>query len=86
MQISIEDAEGRLATLLESAANGQDVIITRDGRAVGRLVPVAQPEPASEDEIVAVLSPAARRIWQNRTKLTGVTIAELMSESRQDRR
>lgn len=86
MEISIQDAEGCLARLLESAAMGQDIVITRDGLAVGRIVPIAPPTRQSDEEIVASLSPPARRLWQNRARLDGITTAELLSEGRKDQR
>ena len=86
MEVPIQEAERSLSALLQSAAEGQDVVITRDGLPVGRLVPVARPDPISDEDVVAGLSPAARRLWQNRSRLEGVTVAELLAESRRDQR
>jgi prevent-host-death family protein len=40
MQISVSDAKGQLTELVRRAEAGDDVVLTRHGRAVVRLVPV----------------------------------------------
>jgi prevent-host-death family protein len=42
MTISIEQAQLKLAELIEKSSQGERISITRDGQAVAQLVPVAQ--------------------------------------------
>ena len=44
MDVSIAEAEGRLAELIRAFENGEPVVITRDGKAVAQLAPAT---PAS---------------------------------------
>lgn len=85
MDVAMQDAALNLPSLLDAAGQGQDVVITRDGRPVARLVALSDAEQ-SQDEVVASLSPSARRIWQSRVKLVGMTVADLMEENRRDQR
>jgi prevent-host-death family protein len=49
MQISVRDAQNSLGDLLDRAEQGEDIYLTRDGRAVARLVSVnlEQRQPAT---------------------------------------
>ncbi|MCP3731301.1 type II toxin-antitoxin system prevent-host-death family antitoxin [Sphingomonas sp. MG17] len=40
MQVSVSDAQGQLSELVRRAEAGDEVILTRDGQAAVRLVPV----------------------------------------------
>jgi prevent-host-death family protein len=40
MDVSIAEAEGRLAELISAFENGEPVVITREGKAVAQLAPV----------------------------------------------
>ena len=42
MEICITNARGRLTELIRRAESGDDVILTRNGIAVGRLIPLHQ--------------------------------------------
>ncbi len=44
-QIGIQGAKANLSRLIQQALDGEDVVITRNGRAVVRLVPVVQAAP-----------------------------------------
>ena len=44
MQLSVEEAGPRLDELIGRMLAGEEVIITRDGRPVARLVPVLDPD------------------------------------------
>jgi prevent-host-death family protein len=41
MKISVSDAKGRLTQLVKRAEHGEEVILTRRGREIARLVPIA---------------------------------------------
>jgi prevent-host-death family protein len=43
MQISVTEAAGRLADLVRWAEEGEEVILTKDGRAAVKLIPVKPP-------------------------------------------
>jgi prevent-host-death family protein len=40
---TIAEAERQFEALLDAAERGEEVIITRDGRAIARLIPYAEP-------------------------------------------
>jgi prevent-host-death family protein len=44
--VNIYDAKARLSQLVDEAANGQEVVIARNGRPVARLVPFQRPSLA----------------------------------------
>ncbi len=44
-QLALKEAESRLADLVAEAADGVDVVITRDDGAAFKLVPLEQAEP-----------------------------------------
>ena len=48
MKISVAEAEGQLAHLVQRAVTGDEVILTRQGRAAVRLVPVRAPQSVEE--------------------------------------
>lgn len=54
MQVAISQAKGRLTDLVRRAEAGEEVILTRHGKAVVRLIAVEQPE-VSADERWALL-------------------------------
>lgn len=52
MQVNVKDAKGKLSSLLDYVEAGEEVIITRHGREVARLVPIqgkAKPLPSLTD-------------------------------------
>ena len=54
MQVAISEAKGTLTDLVRRAEAGEEVILTRHGKAAARLVAVERPE-ASPDERWALL-------------------------------
>lgn len=42
MQISVSNAKGRLAELVRRAEAGEEIVLTRQGKAAVRLVPIAK--------------------------------------------
>ena len=71
------EAKNRLSELLQLVENGQEVTITRHGKAVARLVPA---DDMGRDKVKEALE------WLKRTrkerKLDGLTIKELINEGR----
>jgi prevent-host-death family protein len=77
-EISASEAQARLGTLLAWVANGEEVLITRRGVAVARLVPVG---PCSDQEkaerAVEGLIEARRGVTLN-----GLKVKDLINEGR----
>ncbi len=71
------EAGSRLAELLSAAENGEEVVITRDGKPIARLVPVGDFDPAKAREAAE---------WLKRTRkersLGGLKITDLIREGR----
>jgi len=61
MQISVSEAKGLLAELVRRAEAGDEVILTRDGQAAVRLVPLKAPvtRPTRRSLLLAVRAAAA---------------------------
>lgn len=57
MQVSLTDAKGRLTDLVKRAEAGDEIILTRHGKAAVRLVPV---KPAMTSEAKATLIKSVR--------------------------
>jgi len=71
------EAKNRLSELLQLVENGEEVTITRHGKAVAKLVPTGK---ADQDKVQEALE------WLKRTRkertLDGLTIKELINEGR----
>lgn len=52
MQIAIAEAKSHFAELIRKAENGEDIVLTRYGKAVARIVSVA---PAKKPGLIGVL-------------------------------
>lgn len=52
MDIAVSDAETQLTDLVRRAEAGEEVVLTRHGRAVARIVPVPARPPAAERRAV----------------------------------
>ena len=61
MRISVSEAKGQLTDLVRRAEAGDDVVLTRHGKATVRLVPV-QPQPGAvaRRALVAAMRAAAK--------------------------
>lgn len=62
MQISVKDAQENLAELLDRVESGEDVILTRDGKSIARIVRAApaltrEEREAAFDRIRAMAPP-----------------------------
>ena len=54
MKVSVAEAEGKLDDLARMAESGDEIVLTRDGRDVLRLVPVHQELPIRERRRLAL--------------------------------
>lgn len=78
-EIGVLEAEGKLGDLLDLVEQGGEVVITRGGRAVARLVPSA---PKRD---VAAAQAAAQRMLDRSRDVTlgpGVTLRDLIEDGR----
>jgi prevent-host-death family protein len=77
MQIGAFEAKNRLSELLQLVENGQEVTITRHGKAVARLVPASQYDPARVKRAVEEL-----KEMRKKHRLDGLTLRELIDGGR----
>ena len=60
MQVSVSDAKGQLTELVRRAEAGDEVVLTRHGKAVARLVPMSRrPTQAEKQTLLEEISRAA---------------------------
>lgn len=70
-------AKTHLSSLLDRVAGGEEVVITKRGRPVARLVPFEKPVPRDLDEVIARL-----KELREQTTLGGLSWKELRDEGR----
>jgi prevent-host-death family protein len=76
-EISAYEAKTHFSQLLARAEKGERVTITKHGRAVAQLIPIAPAKKMSRDEAILRL-----RAFREEHKLEGITIRELIDEGR----
>lgn len=77
-QIGVSDARNRLGALLDRAEAGEEIVTTRRGRPVARLVTANAGHDRVEAKRAADALVAATRGW----RINGGTVNELKSEGR----
>ena len=77
-EVGAFEAKNRLGTLLDWVENGEEVMITRRGRAVARLVPAAP----GVDRAKAMQAAANIRARSVGVTLDGLRIKDLVNEGR----
>ena len=61
MRISVSEAKGQLTELVRNAEAGDEVVLTRHGKAAVRLVPVRpRPDAGARRAVIAAMRGAAR--------------------------
>lgn len=60
MQISVSKAKGQLADLVRRAEAGEEIVLTRRGKAAVRLVPIAKASATQSQRRRAVMEAAQR--------------------------
>ena len=75
--VGVFEAKTHLSSLLERVERGEEVLITRHGKAVARLVPAAVAERARVDEAIAKL-----KSLRAGSTLGGLSWRELRDEGR----
>lgn len=71
------EAKTHFSSLLDKVENGEEVLITRHGKAVARIVPETAVADGRLDDVVAAL-----REMRKRTTLGGIPWKELRDEGR----
>ena len=74
-EVGVYEAKTRLAQLVDRAARGERITITRHGKPVAMLVPVAPARPAPE--VIREL-----REFRKSHRLEGLSIREMIEEGR----
>jgi prevent-host-death family protein len=77
--VGIFEAKNRLSELVERAARGEEIVITRRGEQVARLMPPNLPDAVSQARALA------ERIRRSRADCSlgeGVTVRDLIEEGR----
>jgi prevent-host-death family protein len=77
--IGIFEAKNRLSELIERAARGEEIVITRRGAQVARLLP---PEATDAEGVARALAQRIRRSRQGRTLGKGASIRQMVEEGR----
>jgi prevent-host-death family protein len=49
-QVNLYEAKTQLSSLVERAANGEEIVIAKAGKPLARLMPLAAPEKSAEPE------------------------------------
>jgi prevent-host-death family protein len=76
-EIGAFEAKTHLSQLLDRVARGETIVITRHGKAVARLAPLARARPTNRRAAVEQLKALRRRYT-----LDGLSIRELIDEGR----
>ena len=71
------EAKNRLSELLEAAENGEEIMITKHGRPVARLVPIVEFDRAKVRQAIDGLNE-----FRKRHRLDGLKIKDLINEGR----
>ena len=78
LRVGAYEAKTRLSQLIDRAAQGEEIIITKHGVPVATLVPVA--DPRQKDSQAAI---AAIKDFRRGRRLAGLSIQEMIEEGRQ---
>jgi prevent-host-death family protein len=76
-RIGIDDARSKLSELIERVQSGEEVVLTRHGEPVARLVPEKRRQKRSRAAAVARIRALARKL-----DIRDVDIRKLIEESR----
>jgi prevent-host-death family protein len=76
-QVGAYEAKTRLSQLIDEAAKGEEIIITKHGVPVAALVPVAGPRPLDPQAAIAAI-----KDFRRGRKLAGLSLRELIAEGR----
>ena len=77
--VGIFEAKNRLSELVERAARGEEIVITRRGHSVERLMPAAQPNARGQAQ---ALAERIRRSRAGHALGAGALLREMVEEGR----
>ena len=78
MDVGIYEAKSRLSQLVEKAEAGEEVVLTRRGRPVAKIVTVAPERKRARARLLREIRELARRVKIPK----GISVSELISEGR----
>jgi prevent-host-death family protein len=78
LEVGAYEAKTRFSQLIEEAAKGKEVIITKHGVPVAALVPVAGPRQLDPKAAIAAI-----KDFRRGRRLAGLSLRELIEEGRQ---
>ncbi len=76
-QVGAYEAKTRLSQLIDEAAQGEEIIITKHGVPVAALVPVAGPRQMDPPAAIAAI-----KDFRRGRRLAGLSLRELIEEGR----
>ncbi len=78
LRVGAYEAKTRLSQLIDEAAKGEEIIITKHGVPVAALVPVAGPRQKDTQAAIAAI-----KDFRRGRSLAGLSMRELIEEGRQ---
>jgi prevent-host-death family protein len=78
LRVGAYEAKTRFSQLIDEAAKGEEIIITKHGVPVAALIPVA--DPRQKDPQAAI---AAIKDFRRERRLAGLSIRKMIEEGRQ---
>ena len=78
MDIGIYEAKSKLSRLVEKAESGEEIVLTRRGRPVAKIVTIAPGAKRDRASLLRRIRKLARRVKIPR----GVSLAEIVAEGR----
>ena len=78
LRVGAYEAKTRLSQLIDEAAKGEEIIITKHGVAVAALVPVAGPRQKDPQAAIAAI-----KDFRRGRRLAGLSMREMIEEGRQ---
>jgi prevent-host-death family protein len=82
LTIGAYDAKTRLSELLDRVERGEQIVITRHGKPIARLVPNSEPDHAAAREAVARLIALGERLTKRGVNMSDEEIRALREEGR----
>ena len=78
LRVGAYEAKTRLSQLIDEAAKGEEIIITKHGVPVAALIPVAGPRQKDPQAAIAAI-----KDFRRGRRLAGLSIQEMIEEGRQ---
>ena len=78
MNIAVFEAKSKLSALLDRACSGEEVVITRHGAPIARLVPMTPPKSPDRARAVRAVRALSKRLNID----TGVSLRKLIETGR----